>query len=364
MSALLEHRPAGLPLASACGALNISRSSAITARRHQRLCGPPRPRRTSRDTAAQPRALSALERARVLETLNSERFCDQPPAAVYYTLLSEGRYLCSISTMHRLLRVVGGQGERRAQRPPQSHTVPRLKATRANEVWTWDVTKLPMTSRGVYLSLYVVLDLYSRYVVAWMISRKENSALAQVLMETAIERHGLIGHALTIHQDRGSPMIAQSYLELMHELGATCSHSRPRVSNDNPFSESQFKTLKYQPDYPGRFTSVAEANRWCEQYFTWYNQSHCHTGLSGFTPADVYSGEYLELARTRQLALTDMYERHPERFVQKPPKVVALATAVEINPVPPDNADGTPCLDQVNVPTLPAFRKLQKNTLT
>lgn len=364
MNALLEHRPARLPLAPACRALGISRSGAIAERRRLSFCGPPRQKQTSRKTAQQPRALTTQERADVLSELNSERFCDQPPAAVYYTLLSEGRYLCSISTMHRLLRRVNGQGERRAQRPPQSHAVPRLKATQPNEVWTWDVTKLPLVQRGVYLSLYVVLDLYSRYVVAWMISRKENSTLAQLFMETAIERHGIRGERLTIHQDRGSPMIAQGYLELMHSLGATCSHSRPRVSNDNPFSESQFKTLKYQPDYPGRFASVSETNSWCEQYFDWYNHSHCHSGLSGYTPADVYSGQQVALAQTRQTALTQMYERHPERFVHKPPTVEALPLAVEINPVALDDNGAVLGLDRVNVPTLPAFRRLQENTLT
>ncbi|MBV1877792.1 MAG: DDE-type integrase/transposase/recombinase [Pseudomonadales bacterium] len=186
--------------------------------------------------------------------------------------------------MHRILRSLGENGERRNQRPAVHNAVPRLLAEAPNEVWTWDITKLPLIRGGVYLSLYVVLDLFSRFVVAWMISLKENSALSQQLMTEAITRYSIQPNQLTLHQDRGSPMRAHGYLEQMRELDVTCSHNRPRVSNDNPFSESQFKTQKYQPDYPGRFNGMSHARNWCEDYFDWYNFEHHHSGLAGYTP--------------------------------------------------------------------------------
>lgn len=213
--------------------------------------------------------------------------------------------------------------------------------------------QLPLTRRGVYLSLYVVLDLFSRFVVAWMVSRKENSALATQLMEEASARYGIEAGQLTLHQDRGSPMIAHGYLDMMKELNITCSHSRPRVSNDNAFSESQFKTQKYQPDYPGRFESVAHARRWCEAYFDWYNFKHHHSGLAGFTPEQVFTGRYLEVAQLKQRALNTSYERNRERFVHGRPKVAMPPESVSINPVATDDKGNT-VDDRVNFPTLTA----------
>ena len=195
------------------------------------------------------------ERTKVIDILHSDAYCDQPPAQVYQRLLEQGDYLCSVSTMHRLLRDLGESGERRARRPAQHHAVLRLLSKGPHEVWPWDITKLPLTRCGLCLSLYVVLDLFSRFVAAWMVSRKENAALAKQLIDEAIVRYGIPPGALTVHQDRGSPMIAHGYLDLMRTLDVTCSHSRPRVSNDNPFSESQFKTQKYQPEYPGVSTT-------------------------------------------------------------------------------------------------------------
>lgn len=195
----------------------------------------------------------------MIDTLYSEEFKDQPPAQVYHELIQRGEYLCSISTMHRRLRERGENGERRNQRPAQSHAIPRLVAKNPNEMWSWDITKLALVQRGVFLSLYVVIDLYSRFVLGWMLSRKENSALAEQLMGGVISRYPIAAGQLAIHQDRGSPMIAQGFLDTLGDLGVTATHSRPRVSNDNPFSESQFKTMKYQPDYPGRFESYDHA---------------------------------------------------------------------------------------------------------
>lgn len=295
--------------------------------------------------------------------LNGEGYRDQPPCEIYHSLLEQGEYLCSMSTMYRLLRECRASGERRAQRPAQHHAVPRLCARAPNEVWTWDITKLPTVHRGVYLSLYVVLDLFSRLVLAWMISTKENSAFACQLMREATERYHIAPGQLTIHQDRGAPMIAHTYLDLMSALGITASHSRPRVSNDNPFSESAFKTQKYQPDYPGRFAGLVHANRWCGDYFPWYNLEHHHAGLAGFTPEQVHTGRFREIAACKQRALDAHYARHPERFVRGRPLVPMPPQSVAINPlVKTDKAAMPP--GAVNFPTLAAAGALIKYTLS
>ena len=350
MNQVLNERPARLSLAEACRALNLNRSSVYARQRRLDRGEPPR---TSRQGSHQPRALSLAERQRVLDTLHSEPFQDQPPGEVYAQLLEQGHYLCSVSTMHRVLRAAQEHGDRRQQRPAQHNAVPRLLAYQPNEVWTWDITKLATRQPGEYLSLYVVLDLYSRFVVAWMLSRKENSALAQQLMQEAMARYAIAVDQLTIHQDRGAPMTAHAYLDLMSELGATCSHSRPRVSNDNPFSESQFKTQKYQPDYPGRFDDIGHARAWCESYFQWYNFSHHHSGLRGYTPEQVFTGRYAEVTADKQRALDAQYQQHPERFVRGRPKVALPPDSVAINPIV-DDKEGSVVDQAVNFPTLSA----------
>jgi len=349
---LVAQRPAPVPMNAACQALGLNRSS-VYARLRPRVAGPVASR--ARRDAPQPRSLSIEERQRVLEVLHSEAFRDQPPVQVYQELLEHDRYLCSVSTMHRLLRQAGESGERRLQRPAQHHAVPRLEARAPNEVWTWDISKLATVVRGVYLSLYVVLDLYSRFVVAWMVSRKENSALARQLMNEAVDRHAIEKGRLTLHQDRGSPMIAHSFLDLIGELGVTASHSRPRVSNDNPFSESQFKTQKSQPDYPAKFTGAGHARAWCADYFEWYNRSHHHSGLAGFTPEQVFTGRHLAVAAEKQVALDAAYDANPERFVRGRPRVPMPPEIVTINPVTPEQLDAGVC-SQVNFPTLTAVK--------
>ena len=351
MNTLVAHRPERLPVVQACQALGLNRSS-VYARRKGANNDHLEPRR-SRQSVVQPRALSEQERMAVIKTMQSDEHADQPPAQIYQRLLEQQHYLCSVSTMHRLLRSQEQNGERRAQRPAQHHAVPRLLATDPNEVWTWDITKLPLVRRGIYLSLYVVLDLFSRFIVAWMVSRKENSALASQLMDEAAARYVIAPGQLTLHQDRGSPMIAHGYLDLMKELSITCSHSRPRVSNDNAFSESQFKTQKYQPDYPGRFNSVNHARQWCEEYVDWYNFKHHHSGLAGFTPEQVFTGRYREVAKLKQLALDASYALNPERFVQGRPTITMPPASVAINPILP-NEEGTIDDDRVNFPTLTA----------
>jgi len=348
MTMVLVERPASVPLKAACDALGLARSSVYQRSGAERPVDnrgatPPVPHQ-------HPRALTAQQREQVLNVLNSERFADQPAAQVYATLLSEGQYLCSIRTMQRLLKTQGASGERRAQREPVHHPIPRLQARAPHEVWTWDISKLATVQRGVYLSLYVVLDLYSRYVVAWMISRRENSALARQLLRESIARYRIKEGALTVHQDRGAPMTAHAYLNMLDELNVTPSHSRPRVSNDNPFSESHFKTGKYQPDYPGKFAGHEHARLWWQDFFTWYNGEHHHSGLALFTPAQVFTGEYHAIADRRQQALDQAYADHPERFVNAKPRVAMPPAVVEINPVTDqDNLVST----QVNFPTHP-----------
>ena len=235
-------------------------------------------------------------------------------------------------------------GERRNQRAPQSHAMPRLTATRPNEVWTWDISKLPTIKRGVYLNLYVVMDLYSRFVVSWMVSHKENGGLAKQLLQQTLTRYELDDQPITLHQDRGSPMIAQSFLDLMAHLNVTCSHSRPRVSNDNPVSESGFKTLKHPPDYPGRFLDIGHARHWMADYFRWYNHDHHHSGLNGYTPAQVYNGEQGRVVKAWQAALDCDSE------ATLPPQ------AMHINPITSGESDGVGST-AVNFPTLPAAVK-------
>ena len=352
MNTVLAQRPERLPLTRACHALGLNRSTVYAHRK--RAANDKSPRR-SRKHSKQPRALSAVERTTVIELLHSAPYRDQPPAEVFQGLLDQGRYLCSVSTMHRILRKLQENGERRQQRPAQHHAVPRLLANAPHDVWTWDITKLPLVRRGIYLSLYVVLDLFSRFVVAWMVSLKENSALAKQLMDEATARYDIKPGQLTLHQDRGSPMIAHGYLDRMRELDVTCSHSRPRVSNDNPFSESQFKTQKYQPDYPGRFTDVSHARRWCEGYFDWYNFEHHHSGLAGFAPEQVFTGRYKKIAEIKQRTLDERYKKNPERFVRGRPTTPMPPVAVAINPIIETTKDGAVVTaDKVNFPTLSA----------
>ena len=329
MSALIAERDLLIPVQRACAALAMPRA---TLYRHLK----PKAAKVPATRRCSGRGLSDAERQAVLSVLHEPRFADQPPAQVYAKLLDEGRYLCSVRTMHRLLARAGESGERRLQRPKTHHPVPRLVADAPNVVWSWDITKLSTWAKGVFLSLYVVLDLYSRYIVAWMVAGRENSALAKQLLAEAITQHNVEPGRLRVHQDRGAPMTAHGFLDLLAELGVDPSHSRPRVSNDNAFSEAQFKTLKYQPDFPGRFRDVEHARLWCADFFDWYNHHHQHSGLALFTPADVFHGRLDELIATRQAGLDVAYAAHPERFVHGRPKVARPPAVVAINPLEPE----------------------------
>jgi putative transposase len=281
--------------------------------------------------AAQPRALSEAERKELRRVLNSPEHVDEAPATVYAKLLDQGVYLASVSTMYRVLRDHDEVRERRRQATHPAAKKPELLATRPNEVYSWDITKLLGPVKWTYYYLYVILDIYSRYVPGWLLAHAENARLAEVLLaDTAAKQHITSGQ-LTIHADRGSPMTAKPVAFLLAELGVTKSHSRPHVSNDNPYSESQFRTMKYRPTFPDRFGSFQDAHAFCGRFFGWYNHEHRHSGIGLHTPADVHYGR-AELVRARRAdVLTAAYDQHPERFVRKPPEPPALPGAVWIN---------------------------------
>jgi transposase InsO family protein len=312
-------------LSVACTALCVSRASLYRDRQ------PPAPR-VERDPPSSPRRLADTERKLILDTMHEREFVDQPPTEVYATLLGRGVYLASIRTMYRVLAAAGELIERRNQRPAQVHAKPSLTATAPNQVWTWDITKLATIERGVFLMAYVIIDLFSRYVVGWMLAGKECKHLAAQLFAETIARHG-VDPGLTVHADRGSSMKSDTLAQLLASLGASRSFSRPHVSDDNAFSESQFKTMKYQPDYPGRFDSALHGRAWLSDFFGWHNEQHHHSGLALFTPSDVFHGRVELVAATRQQALDAAYLAHPERFPHGPPRVPRPPSIVCINPL-------------------------------
>jgi putative transposase len=314
----------------ACAALGVSRATLY--RQTQRLT-PASPV----VRAPGPRRLSDVERQAVLDALHSEEFVDQPPQEVYARLLSRGVYLASIRTIYRILAAFGESGERRAQRTPVKHVKPTLTATAPNQVWTWDITKLRGPLPGVFYCLYAVLDLFSRMTVGWLLAERESAELAAHLFAESVALHSVEPGALTVHADRGSAMRSDGLAQLLGSLGVVRSFSRPHVSDDNAFSESQFKTLKYQPDYPARFTSPAHARSWCQEFFGWYNNDHQHSGLALFTPADVFFGRVEDVAARRQVALDAAYAAHPERFPNGSPTVRRPPGSVAINPLSVDD---------------------------
>lgn len=280
----------------------------------------------------QPRALSEIERQRISHVLTEPRFCDLSPAATYAILLDEGTYLGSISTYYRVLRAAEQIRERRrvAMHPPT--VKPELVATRPNEVWSWDITRLAGPAKWTWFYLYTILDIYSRYVVGWLLARRETAAIAEALIGATLEREGIAPGQLAIHADRGSPMTSKTVAELYADLGVTKSFSRPHTSNDNPFSEAQFKTMKYRPDFPARFPSFAQGQAFCTDFYAWYNEHHYHSGIALLTPAMVHHGKAPAVIAGRQTVLDAAYALHPERFVRKPPQPLQLPAAAYINP--------------------------------
>ena len=322
---LVEDRDPAVPVDHACLALNVSRASLYRSRR-------PAPPPVTRERAPSPRRLPDAERQAILDAFHEPEFADQPPQEVYATLLSRGVYLASIRTMYRVLAEAGESNDRRLQRTPQAHAMPSVTATAPNQVWTWDITKLATLSKGVFLMAYVIIDLFSRFVVGWMVATKECKHLAAQLFAETIARHG-VEPGLQVHSDRGSAMKSDTLAQLLASLGASRSFSRPRVSDDNAFSESQFKTMKYQPDYPGRFEGELHGRGWLQDFFGWHNDDHHHSSLALFTPADVFHGRVEDVRAVRQCALDAAYYAHPERFPHGSPRVPMPPTAVHINPL-------------------------------
>lgn len=279
-----------------------------------------------------PRALSAEDKQQVLAVLHEDRFVDKAPAEVYAALLDERHYLCSIRTMYRILKENDEVRERRnVLRHPQ-YKKPELLATGPNQVWSWDITKLKGPVKWTYYYLYVILDIFSRHAVGWMIAHRETAELAKLLIGETCLRQRIDEDTLIIHSDRGSSMTSKAVAMLMADLGVTKSLSRPHVSNDNPFSESQFKTLKYRPAFPECFGSIEDARAFCQRFFDWYNNEHYHSGIALMTPFMVHYGLAENCNRSRQEVLRQAYEEHPERFVRGLPKVRDLPEAVWINP--------------------------------
>ena len=277
------------------------------------------------------RALSSIERASVLAVLHAERFQDRSPAAVQATLLDEGRYLCSTRTMYRILADQGESRERRDQLVHPAYSKPELLATAPNQLWSWDITKLRGPAKWTYFYLYVILDVFSRYVAGWMVAPREGAELAKQFIEETIGKHQVPAGQLNIHADRGKVMTSKPVAFLMADLGVTKTHSRPYVSDDNPYSESQFRTLKYRPEFPDRFGCIQDSRAFCRQFFQWYNQEHRHSGIGLMTPESVHYGRAKEIHEERARVLAAAYCRTPERFVLGPPRPPALPTAAWIN---------------------------------
>jgi putative transposase len=311
---------------AACVALGRSRATYY--RRHRQS---PPARHPPRGRAAQPRARNEAERAEVLGVLHDDRFVDQAPASIYATLLDDGRYLCSVPTMYRLLRAENEVRERRRQATHPARIKPELVASRPNTVWSWDITKLLGPEKWNYFHLYVVIDIFSRYVTGWLLATRETAELAERLLGETIRKQHVTAEQLTIHADRGTSMASKTVALLLADLGVAKSHSRPHCSNDNPFSEAHFKTLKYRPEFPGRFGSIEDGRAFCQGFFRWYNHEHRHSGIGFHTPADVHFGRADQAQLERVRVLRQAYAAHPERFVRQAPVPPGLPGPAWIN---------------------------------
>ena len=315
MIAAAEHLIHHVSKKAACEAFSVPRA---TFYRHQ--CRNTRPVDTVKERPAPPLALEPDERQRVIDILHCDRFCDDTPYEVFATLLDEGHYHCSIRTMYRLLeKEHGGVKERRRHVQRPNYVKPELLATQPNQVWSWDITKLKGPVKWTYFYLYVIIDIFSRYVVGWMIAQQELAALAKRLIEETCQKQDIEPDQLIIHSDRGPSMKSKPVALLLSDLGVTKSHSRPHVSNDNPYSEAQFKTLKYCPQFPGRFGSIQDARSFCQQFFSWYNKEHCHSGIGLMTPEQVHYGMAQQVYHQRAEVLKQAFNKNPNRFKYKIP---------------------------------------------
>lgn len=306
-----------------CEALGLPRASYYRGLQRRHELPPP--------TRRQPRALTTAERDHVLAVLHEDRFVDLPPAEVYATLLDEGTYLCSIRTMYRILAANKEVRERRDLLRHPVYTKPELLATKPNQVWSWDITKLKGPEKWRYFYLYVIIDIFSRCVVGWMLVDRESATQAKKLIAEAYRRNRITPGALTLHADRGAAMTAKATGHLLADLGITKTHSRPYQSNDNPYSESHFKTLKYRPEFPNRFGSIQDARAFCRQFFIWYNNEHHHSGIGLLTPQQVHAGRAEEIRRKRQAVLDQAHAKHQNRFIRSPPSPPELPAAAWIN---------------------------------
>jgi transposase InsO family protein len=327
MTQALAELPPGRGLTAACAALGIARAGVYRERARQARPPAVRPPRPSPH-----RALSAAERQTVLDLLREPPFADQSPAEVYATLLDHGRYHCSIRTMYRILASHDEVRERRNQLRHPVYTKPELLADAPNQVWSWDITKLMGPAKWSYFYLYVILDIFSRRVIGWCVAGAESAALFKDLFDDAVAGHAIRPGQLTLHADRGGPMKAKATALLLADLGVTRSHSRPHTSNDNPFSEAHFKTLKYQPEFPERFGCIEDARDFCRRFFTWYNRDHHHAGIGLMTPDQVHYGQADAVHAARQQTLDHAFRINPERFVRQPPQPPAKPSATWINP--------------------------------
>ncbi len=309
---------------SACEVLGVARASFY----RQPAFGPALPL-PLRPTPA--RALSMQERETVRDVLNSTRFQDCAPAAIQATLLDEGQYLCSTRTMYRVLSEDGASRERRDQLTHPAYQKPELLATAPNQLWSWDITKLRGSAKWTYFYLYVILDVFSRYVVGWMVAPREGAGLASKLIEETCQKQIILPGQLTIHADRGSSMRSKPVAFLLADLSITKTHSRPYTSNDNPYSESQFRTMKYRPEFPDRFGCIQDSRAFCQPFFAWYNDDHRHSGIGMMTPAMVHYGRAPLIREKRQTVLDAAYLAHPDRFVRRPPIPLQLPKEVWIN---------------------------------
>jgi len=311
----------GMTVKDACEVLGVSRAG------YYRSLKPKRPRAARRCA----RALSQKERLHVLKVLTSSVNVDRSVAEVHAHLLDQGQYLCSPRTMYRILEAHKAVRERRAQRRHPEYKKPELLATGPNQLWSWDITKLKGPGKYQHYFLYVIMDVYSRFVVGWMVAERESKALAQRLIAETCAKQGIQPGQLTLHADRGPSMRSKEVAQLLATLNVTKTHSRPHVSNDNPYSEAQFKTLKYAPNFPGSFGSLEDTREFLQPFFAWYNHEHYHSGINMLTPAQVHTGQADQVLRKRQQVLERAYASHPNRFVKGPPKAGSLPAEVWIN---------------------------------
>lgn len=325
-------------VAAACDSFGLARSSFYRALE-------PKQKPTLAAKKGNPLALNDQETEQVIEALNSQEYLDKTPYEVYGSLIDKGLYLCSIRTMYRILKQSQQSQERRKGHRQKNYTKPELLATQPNQVWSWDITKLKMGTKWSYAYLYVIIDIFSRYVVGWMIAECESALLAEQFIAQTLEKQNIEPNQLTLHADRGSSMKSKTVAQLLSDLKVLKTHNRPHVSNDNPYSESQFKTLKYQPSFPQRFGSIQDARSYCETFFPWYNKEHHHSSIALLTPEMVHYGKHKQIIESRNQVLFEAFQKNPQRFKNIQPTHPPIPSAVWINKPNPQSDNDKPNLE-------------------